>query len=112
MKAARVNSLVAFVMWRDCMVDTDKLNIINCGSYMTVVNLNGNYENHCHIDTYDTALMFVRLVEKKRVPDSDHLRKSALRVSTNPKYIEKVNIKIAKDKDRTRYFNVNRGITR
>lgn len=94
------------------MNDTDRLNIIDCGNYVTVVNINGSYDNHCHVDTYDTALMFVKLVEKKRVPDSDYLRESALRVSINPKYIQKIEIKIAKDKDKTKYVNVNRGVKR
>lgn len=94
------------------MNDTDRFNIIDCGNYMTIVNLNGGYENHCHINTYDTAEMFIKLMNKKRVPDSDYLRKSALRVSIDPKYINKIEIKIAKDRDKTRYFNVNRGIAR
>ena len=36
----------------------DDLYIKDCGSYNTVINLNGNYKSHCHIDNRKSAELF------------------------------------------------------
>lgn len=51
--------------------------------------------------------MLVRLMKKKRVPKSDYLRESIKRTTLDEKYIEKIDIKIEKDKQKQKY--VNRG---
>ena len=85
--------------------------VINCGNYFTIANLKGTYDNHCHVEREKTAKMLVKLMKKKRVPKSDYLRESAKRCTLDLKYIEKINIKIAKDKDRQKYRNIGgRGI--
>lgn len=53
--------------------------------------------------------MLVRLMKKKRVPKSDYLRESIKRTTLDDKYIEKINIKIEKDKQKQKYVNVNKG---
>ena len=53
--------------------------------------------------------MVVRLMKKKRVPKSDYLRESIKRITLDEKYIEKINIKIEKDKQKQKYVNVNKG---
>jgi len=90
----------------------DKLKIINCGGYYTIVNLNGVYDNHCHIKKYKTAKMLVNLIMNKRVPKSKYLRESAMRVTIDKKYIEKIEIKEEKDRNRQHYINVNKGVRR
>lgn len=88
----------------------DKFNIIDCGTYFTITNINGSYSNHCHVDTKDTAEMLVRLMRKKRVPRSHYLRQSAMRVTLDNKYKIEIELKIMKDRDKIRYYNVNRGV--
>lgn len=87
--------------------------IIDCGNYQTIVNVDGEYCNHCHVNRRSTADMLVRLMRSKRVPNSHYLRNSIKRVTLDNKYIEKINIKIKKDKDRQRYRNIGgRGVKR
>lgn len=82
-----------------------RYNIINCGDYMTIVNIKGEYENHCHVDKYKTAKMLVKLMENKRIPKSSYLRESVKRVTLDENYIRDINIKIEKDKNKQKYRN-------
>ena len=88
---------------------TDKLKILNCGNYFTVVNLRGEEENHSHVKTFDTAELLVKVILRKQVPKSDYLRESARRVTLSERYKEKIRIKVAKDKDKQQYYNVGGG---
>lgn len=90
----------------------DKLNIIDCGNYFTIININGEYDNHCHIKKYKTANMLVNLILNKRVPKSKYLRESAKRVTLDERYKQDIDIKIEKDRDRIYYFNPNKGVRR
>lgn len=51
-------------------------------------------------------------MNKKLVPKSSYLRNSALRISTDEKYKEKIEIKIEKDKQKKYYVNINKGVKR
>lgn len=82
-----------------------RYNIINCGDYMTIVNIKGEYENHCHVDKYKTAKMLVKLMKNKRIPKSSYLRESVKRVTLDENYIRDINIKIEKDKNKQKYRN-------
>lgn len=88
----------------------DNLKIINCGNYYTVINAKGNYQNHCHVNKRSTAELLCRLIKSKKVPDSSYLIESAKRVSIDWKYIEKIENKIEKDKNRQFYFNSQKGV--
>ena len=58
-----------------------------------------------------SVFLIMDLIKKKRVPKSKYLREAVLRISTDEKGVQrKVVFKITKDKNRTRYFNVNKGI--
>ena len=48
----------------------------------------------------------------KRVPKSKYLRESARRVTIDKKYIEKIEIKEEKDRNKQHYINVNKGVRR
>ena len=48
----------------------------------------------------------------KRVPKSKYLRESARRVTVDKKYIEKIEIKEEKDRNKQHYINVNKGVRR
>lgn len=72
----------------------DDIQIVNCGSYFTLVNKSryADYDNHTHIDInrYDIACMLKRLIEKGEVPRNEYLQESAYRVSVNREYLEKL----------------------
>lgn len=56
--------------------------------------------------------MLIGLIEKGIVPDSPYLKETAQRISLNKKYIEKINLKIEKEKNKTHYININKGVMR
>lgn len=87
----------------------DNYKIINAKNEYVLINLKGEYEAHGHFKTRDVCFLIIDLIKKKRVPKSKYLREAVLRISTDEKYKEKVVFKITKDKNRTRYFNVNKG---
>ncbi|HHY13472.1 MAG TPA: hypothetical protein GX526_02355 [Thermoanaerobacterales bacterium] len=70
----------------------------------------GSYNKHGHFKKLKTCYTIIRLIQKGKVPKSKYLRISAVRLSTDKKYIDKVSRKIAKDKDKQRYININKGI--
>lgn len=88
----------------------DKLNVINCGRYHTIINLNGEYENHCHVKTKNTAELLIKLIRRKKVPKSNYLRQSAMRISLDEKYLNSINNKMDKDKQKQKYYNSQKGV--
>lgn len=79
------------------------------GNYI-LINLKGGYENHTHLKKLSTCELLIKLVCKKVVPNSSYLRSSAKRISRDKNYIQKVNNKIRKDKERTHYININKDV--
>ena len=77
-----------------------------------VINTEGTYLNHAHIKKLSTCKMLISLIKKEIVPNSAFLRVSALRLSTNDKYTEKIYRKMERDSDRQFYRNINKGATR
>ena len=77
-----------------------------------VCNTKGEYANHGHFKQLKTCYTIIKLMRKRTVPKSKYLRGSALRISTDKYYIEKVQSKIDKDKDRIYYFNPSKGVVR
>lgn len=88
----------------------DDLYIKDCGKYYTIINLNGKYKNHCHIDNKKSAELFKKQVEHKIVPKGKYFRSCALRVTIQEDYKIKIQNKILKDKNRIFYFNPNKGL--
>lgn len=80
------------------------------GRGCVLINSSGTYKNHGHIKRLETALMMIRLIERGIVPKSNYLRGTALRVSTNEKYKAKVQRKTEKDKNKSVYRNINKGV--
>ena len=87
------------------MCGIDKLKIINCGNYFTVINLKGEHENHAHVKKKSTAELLVKLIKRKQVPKSKYLRESAKRITIDKKYIQKIEIKEEKDRNKLNYIN-------
>ena len=75
-----------------------------------LINTKGSYENHGHLKRFKTCKKVISLLKREIVPQSKYLRGTVLRVSTNEKYIEKVKIKIEKDKQKQYYFNSQKGV--
>lgn len=83
--------------------------IIKCGNHCVLINTKGSYSQHTHIKRYGTCKLLIDLICNKRVPDSDYLRTSAKRLSRDEKYIRKIEHKERKDRDKQRYYNINKG---
>lgn len=83
--------------------------VISCGDYITIANVKGDYDNHCHVKRMKTANMLVKLMKNKRIPKSNYLRESIKRVTLDKKYIRDIDNKIIKDKSKQTYCNVGGG---
>lgn len=102
------------------MVDKHDDFVISESSYrFTIENIKANdFDNfHTHIrkrkskkKKTQTCDMLINLVCSMRVPKSDYLRVSAKRISRNKKYIEMIEHKEMKDKNKQKFFKVNNGI--
>ncbi len=79
---------------------------------VVLINAKGIYRNHGHLKKLSTAIMMIDLIERKIIPKSDYLRGTAFRVSTDEKYKQDILNKIAKDKSKQSFFNVNKGAVR
>ncbi len=60
----------------------------------------------------NTAHLLVKLIKNKKVPKSKYLRESAKRITIDKKYIQKIEIKEDKNKQKQYYFNPNKGLRR
>lgn len=58
---------------------------ISANSFI-VVNTKGHQGMHAHMAKRSTCQKLIKLVRSKQVPDSDYLKGSALRISTDIKY--------------------------
>lgn len=81
--------------------------IITYRNHVVLVNTKGGRDKHTHLKHKNTAKFLIDLVCNKVVPKSSYLRSSAKRVSRDNKYIEKINIKENKDKQKPKYVNNN-----
>lgn len=81
-----------------------KYRIYECNEYLLVVNVNGRLENHSHFSikgrnkkkVLDTCNMLIKLIEHRRIPRSDYLLQSAIRLTTYKRY----KAKLLKEKER------------
>ena len=74
-----------------------RFRIIDCGEYMTIVNVDGSRKHHGHVRKMGTAQMLVRLMKRKEVPNSPYLRETVKRVTLDQRYIERIDREIAKN---------------
>ncbi len=74
-----------------------------------VKNVRGDYSNHGHFKRLKTCYLIVDLIRKRQVPRGRYLRGTAIRISTDKNYVNKVKHKIQKDKDKQKYININKG---
>ncbi|OSA89116.1 UNVERIFIED_ORG: hypothetical protein B2H93_16805 [Clostridium botulinum] len=93
-----------------CMVinKIDNYEILKVHNGYIVKNLNGKYENHGHFKKLDTCYLIIDLVKNKKIPRSKYLIGSAIRLTTDEKYKNTLELKRNKLKDT--YYNVNKGV--
>jgi hypothetical protein len=77
-----------------------------------LINTIGEYKSHGHLKSLHIAKKVIKMMKKGTVPDSDYLRGTVLRVSTDKAYIDKVNQKIIKDRNKLGFININKGLVR
>ena len=89
-------------------------------SSLVIINTNGEYENHAHLTKtvdsrgkvkLDTAKALINIVTKKRVPKSNYLVTSAIRLTTDKEYKENLMCILDKRKNK-KYINTNKGVRR
>jgi len=56
--------------------------------------------------------MLIKLFNKRAVPKSEYLRESCKRLILDKSYIEKIEIKQEKDKNKQSYLNSQKGVRR
>jgi len=88
----------------------DSFRIIKTNRDYVLRNRKGRYKNHGHFKKLTTCYLLIGLMNRQQVPDNKYLRESVLRISTDSDYIERVNNKIDKERDKTHYINVNKGV--
>ncbi len=84
--------------------------ILKAQSGYVVTNIKASYKHHGHFKKLKTCYIIIKLIQRGQVPRSDYLRGSALRISIDDNYLEKIRHKIEKDKKRIRYININKGV--
>ena len=77
-----------------------------------LINTEGSYKAHGHIKSLHIAKKVIKMMKKNTVPNSDYLRGTVLRVSTDEAYKDKIRHKISKDKDKLGFININKGLVR
>lgn len=73
--------------------------------YYTVVNVEGEEENHAHFNSYSTACMVARYVNEKKIPKKKSLLIACKRLTTNEIYKER----LENNKGKEKYININKG---
>ena len=61
-------------------------------------------------DKAETCHMLIRLICNKKIPNSDYLRASAKRISRDIDYINSIEHKENKDKQKPKFVRVNKGV--
>ena len=91
----------------------DEYTVVKSKRGHVIINTKGIFEeNHAHVKHLSTCKMVIGLIKKNIVPDSSYLRETVKRLSLDSKYIDKINSKIEKDKNRQYYFNPSKGVAR
>lgn len=86
--------------------------ILKASRSYIVKNVKGGYDNHGHFKQLKTCYLIIKLMQKRQVPRSKYLRESAIRISIDINYVNKVKRKIEKDRNKQRYCNSQKGVRR
>lgn len=86
----------------------DNYEILKVHNGYIVKNIKGKYKNHGHFKKLDTCYLIIDLIKNKKIPKSKYLLGSAIRLTTDEKYKNTLELKRNKLKDN--YYNVNKGI--
>ena len=89
-------------------------------SSLVVINMSGEYENHAHLTkTVDskgkiklsTAKTLIDIVIKKKIPKSNYLVTSAMRLTTDEEYKNNL-MKVLDRRKGKKYINSSKGVRR
>jgi len=83
----------------------------NYGKHI-VINTKGQYACHAHVHSLKTCKKLLILMDKKTVPFSSYLRGSALRLSLDYKYQDKILWKIEKDKQKLKFVKIQKQVSK
>lgn len=95
-------------------------NIYITNSSLVVINTLGEYENHAHLTKkldskgkvkLNIAKTLIDIVIKKRIPKSNYLVTSAIRLTTDLEYKDNL-IKVLNRRKCKKYVNSNKGVRR
>lgn len=73
-----------------------------------VINVEGEYNNHAHFDSYKGAVTCIDLMIRKKIPRSKYLLKAMQRLATGKHRAELERIG-ERRRDKDRYYNANKG---
>lgn len=92
--------------------------IIKFKRYYLIANTKGEYKNHTHINVYSRTgekeykicKTLISIINDKRVPKSNYLLQSAIRLTLDEEY--KYNLLEIQKRRKQRYFNSQKGVRR
>lgn len=90
--------------------------VVRFKKYYLISNTGGDYKNHTHIRVksrtgekeYNTCKLLIGLIEHKRVPRSNYLLESAIRLTLDVEYKEEL-LKV-QERRKQIYFNNKKGV--
>lgn len=69
-----------------------------------------NPDEHTHIKSLKTCEDLIDMIYRRRVPESDYLRKSIIRICKDEKLVADVIRIIEKDKQKPKFIRINKGV--
>lgn len=82
---------------------------ISIGHYLFNKNRK-SIDEHTHIKTKKTCKDLIDMIYRKKVPNSNYLRESILRICRDEKLIQAVKHKIEKDKQKPKFVKIQKGV--
>lgn len=90
----------------------EKVNHGKVKSKYILTNKFGGYKNHGHFKKLSTCKKLIEIMEKGQVPDSYFLQESIIRITNDIDYIFKIKRKQEKNRNKLKYYNVNKGVSK
>lgn len=69
-------------------------------------------DEHTHIKTKKTCKDLIDMIYREKVPDSNYLKRSVLRICKNEKLLQAVRHKVEKDKQKPKFVRVCKGVVK
>lgn len=69
-------------------------------------------DEHTHIKTQKTCEDLIDMIYRSKIPDSNYLRRSVLRICRDKKFLRMVEHKMEKDRQKPKFVRINKGVIR